>query len=116
MKSIQLARLFLGAGLVSSVFAAPVSQPLSSAGPSPTPIVVVEPTRLPRSFPGGILQLEFALDDSGHSRDIQLNSVYDARVNQQVLKAFSQWQFAPAQSKTATEPKHCLLPLEVKPQ
>jgi hypothetical protein len=116
MKTIQIARALIGACFVTAVFAIPASELAGAKTPPPTPTVVVEPTHLPRTFTGGIVHVEFSLDESGRPRDIRLPAVHDASLKMPVLKAFSQWQFAPSQNGASFQSKRFVLPLEVKPQ
>jgi TonB family protein len=81
----------------------------------PRAITVVEPTMLPRSFAGGIVTVEFTLDSHGRPQDIRLPSVKDRELAAQVLKAFSQWQFA-LPSDAALAAKRFVIPLEIRAQ
>ena len=82
----------------------------------PRAVVVVEPTRLPRSFPGGTIHIEFALDRSGRPHSIRLGAVRDRQLAEQVVKAFSQWQFEAAVECASVQGQRFILPLAIKPQ
>ena len=121
MKTVQVIAAFLGVSVATAAFAAspaPAATPAiaTAALPAPTPMVVVEPTNLPRGFAGGIVYVEFSLDENGRPRNIRLPWNYESDLKREVVKAFKQWQFAPGQGDAATPAKRFLLPLEVKPQ
>lgn len=86
----------------------------SAAAPRPIPSSVVSPVDLPRSFNGGLINVEFTLDAAGQPRDIQVLHVGDPAVKRQVVAAFSHWRFE--QPANATGAKRFILPLQVNPQ
>jgi hypothetical protein len=116
MKPIQLAGALIGASLANVAFATTASAPVAIKDSQPTPTFVVEPMNLPRSFAGGVLYIEFTLDENGRPRDIRLPSTDDYTMKQQVRKAFSQWQFAGGRTDATITSKRFVLPLEVKPK
>jgi hypothetical protein len=118
MKPVQFAAAIIGVGLASIAFAvdAATPAPAIASQPAPRPMVVVEPSNLPRGFAGGVVYVEFSLDENGRPRNIRLPWVYESDLKREVVKAFKQWQFAPVRTEAAAPEKRFLLPLEVKPQ
>jgi len=107
MKTLVFAAALLG---VSTLSATPLDRGQTPAT-ALKPTTVVAPTDLPLGFHGAAMNVEFTLDAAGRPQDIRVPSVYDPQLKRQVVKAFSQWQFAPMDTS-----KHYVLVLEVKPQ
>jgi outer membrane biosynthesis protein TonB len=110
-KSLLIAAL-AGVALTVNAFA---YTPQDSAASMPRPIAssVVKPTRLPHTFSGGVVNVEFSLDQAGQPRDIKVLQVSDPVLKARLVAAFSQWRF----EKGATgenAPKRFILPIEVR--
>ena len=78
------------------------------------PAVVVNPTRLPLTFRGGTVKLDFKLDENGKPYDIQVQSANDAELTRQIKTAFSQWTFSPPRDQKRAPDARFVLPLEIK--
>jgi len=95
--------------------------PQTSASPAaapalrPIPASVVQPSGLPRSSAGAIIDVEFSLDQAGQPRDIKVLRVDDAVLKRQLVAAFSQWRFD-ASAIPAGIQKRFILPIEIRPE
>lgn len=117
MKSLLIAVVLTGAALTNSALAYSPKEQTNSA-PAPRPILasVVKPTNLPLQFAGGLINIEFSLDQDGQPRDIKVLSVKDRALKERIVEAFRQWRFETGARDAASEQKRYVLPLEVRPE
>ncbi len=113
-KSLLIAAL-TGVVLTANAFA---FAPKDSAAPMPRPVPasVVQPTGLPPSFAGKIVNVEFTLDQAGQPHDIQVLRVEDAVLKRQLVAAFRQWRFEPGVGTAPASQKRFILPLQLSPE
>lgn len=119
MKTLLIAAALTGVSFATSAFAVTNGLTLRvDARPSGDlkPAVIVQPTNLPRAFKGGIVTVEFSLDQAGRPREIQFPSAVEAQLAERVLQAFSQWQFDPSAAGELPAGKRFVLPIEIRPQ
>ena len=117
-KSLLLAASLIAAAFTSSAFASSSNcQDATASAPQPRPVAssIVKPTGLPREFTGAIVDVEFALDQSGQPRDIKVLHVTDAVLKRQLVAAFQQWRFE-AGMNTPANPKRFILPIQLEPE
>ena len=117
MKSLILAAALTGVFLPGTVLAsAPKNStsPVTAPAPRPIPATVVNPTGLPQSFNGALVNIEFSLDQSGQPREIKVLSVKDPIVKRSLVEAFSQWRFDIGVRDGANHDRRFVLPIEVR--
>jgi hypothetical protein len=118
-KSLLIAAL-AGVALTVNAFAySPKDSAKAPATPPPRVVAssVVKPTDLPMNFAGQVINVEFALDESGSPQDIKVLWVEDKALKKQLVAAFSQWRFEKsASSDAATAPKRFILPISLQPE
>jgi hypothetical protein len=116
-KAILLAAL---AGVALSVNALAYSPKDSTAPATPAPHVVpssvVQPTNLPRSFAGAVINVEFSLDHAGQPRDIKVLWESDPVLKKQLVSAFRQWRFETAVNDPEVTTKRFILPIKLNPE
>ena len=110
-KSLLIAAL-AGVALSVNAFAYTPSDSSASTAPRPIASTVVKPTGLPRSFAGGIVNVEFSLNQAGQPRDIKVLQVSDPVLKRRLVAAISQWRFEKSAGDDSAS-KRFILPLEV---
>ncbi len=78
----------------------------------PVPVVVVSPT-VGAEFNGGLVQLEFTVDESGHPTAFSVTSASDDMLATAVVKAVKLWRFLPAEVDGKPVAKKVSLPVKV---
>lgn len=109
-KSLSLVAALAALVLTGSAFA---YAPTGSAAKL-VPSKVVSPTDLPRTFTRTVVNIEFTVDQNGRPQDITV-ATSDRNAKEQIVKAFSQWQFEVTSRDTTTTAKRFVLPLEIVP-
>ena len=118
-KSLLLAAALAGVALTGNALA---YSPKDSAGTDATPVPrvipssVVNPTGLPRSFAGLLVNIEFTLDQDGKPQDIKVLRVDDTVLKRQLVAAFRLWRFEPGVVDANASQKRFILPLEIRPE
>ena len=118
-KSLLLAASLAAAAFTSSAFASSSNDQDNAASaiqPRPVASSIVKPTGLPMQFAGAVVNVEFALDQTGQPRDIKVLSVNDTVLKRQLVAAFQQWRFAPGMNAPATSSKRFILPIQLDPE
>ena len=111
MKQLILVLVATATLAVSASAFTPRNSALNEAAPLKlVPRKVVNPTKLPLSFRGDVINVEFSLDAEGRPRNIQVTSPVEWAVRERIVKALSQWEFDPA---AAADRTRFVLPLEV---
>lgn len=118
MKSQLLATLVSTLALASSVFAFSPADKLDGTKCSPRVIAasVVNPTRLPQTFAGATVNIEFSLDQNGQPRAIRIPNVEDKQLKTQLMAAFKQWRFEGVSAEAVSSGKRFVLPVELRPE
>lgn len=116
-KSLLLAASLAAAAFTSSAFASSNAQDASASVSQPRPVAssIVKPTGLPREFTGAIVDVEFALDQTGQPRDIKVLRVDNAVLKRQLVAAFQQWRFEAGMNAPANS-KRFILPILLAPE
>ncbi len=78
----------------------------------PVPIVVVSPT-VGSEFNGGLVQLEFTVDESGLPTAFSVKSATDDVLATAVVRAVKQWRFLPAEVDGKPVAKKVSLPVKI---
>jgi hypothetical protein len=113
MKSAPLAAAFAGVFFVSSAFATPSPAKAQPVASQPAPVFVVNPTDLPLSLAGKIINVEFKLDAVGRPHDIRVPAVQDRQVVRKFTQVFRQWKFSPAPGDASAQETRFVLPLQI---
>ncbi len=74
---------------------------------------VVSPAGLSRRFEGANVTLTMTVDADGRAHDIRLVSHRDARLEESLVNAVSQWQFTPAKKNGVPFSAKVVLPLQL---
>ncbi len=74
---------------------------------------VVSPTGLPRNFEGMSVTLALSVDAAGRPTQVRVVSPRDERLAQSLIRAVSQWVFAPARRNGVPVATEVILPLEL---
>ena len=116
-KSLLLAAL-TGVALTVSAFAYSPKDSAKATTPAPRVVAssVVQPTNLPRSFAGAVVNVEFSLDPAGQPRDIQVLWVSDPVLKKQLTSAFRQWRFETGGAEATASSKRFILPIQINPE
>ena len=115
-KTLLLAASFVAA-LTSSAFASsPDSRDTAVGAVQPRPIAssVVKPTGLPMEFAGAVVNVEFALDQTGQPQEVKVLRVKDTVLKRQLVSAVRQWRFETGVNATANS-KRFILPIRLAP-
>ncbi|MEO6246044.1 MAG: TonB family protein [Opitutaceae bacterium] len=108
--------LNLGALVGAAAYASDVEQAyLKSCNKEPgvpVPVVVVSPTVGPE-FNGGLVELEFTVDQSGSPTAFSVKSASDDMLAVEVLKAVKLWRFLPAEVDGKPVARKVSLPVKI---
>jgi TonB family protein len=119
-------QILFGAALISGVLAAsaPSFASTSITGYAdrykalrtdvPLPTKVVNPTDVPGQYAGSTVTLQLTVDAAGAARNISVVSPNDPELSRAVVKAVSQWRFAPARKGGVPVESRIELPLQLK--
>ena len=102
--------------LATSAFAFPNSDRSSIEAETfvpPQPLATVAP-EISERHAGRVIKVRLTVDSEGRPRNIRVTNSIEEKLIKQVVKAVSQWEFAPATREGVAIETRVLLPLEVR--
>ncbi len=116
IKSLIATAALLGVMSTSAFALTTVATPGKAAASLEKPALtkVVNPTKLPRSFMGETVMLNFTVDAQGRAHDINVMWQSDSALRRSLIEAVSQWEFTPARKDGLAVPTRVSLPVELK--
>lgn len=116
-KSIVIATVALLGALSSASALTLVTPSRASAAPvkfeAPVPTSIVQPTDLPSSFMGKVVEVALTVDADGQAQDVKVLRATDKYLRRSLKAAVSQWKFTPARKNGVPVSSKVILPLEL---
>lgn len=116
-KSIVIATVALLGALSSASALTLVAPSRASAAPvkfeAPVPTSIVQPTDLPSSFMGKVVEVALTVGADGQAQDVKVLRATDKYLRRSLTAAVSQWKFTPARKNGVPVSSKVILPLEL---